>query len=187
MTSASHHFASVSCSTVLPVPKPPGIAAWPPRATGNSVSRMRWPVIIGSSAGSRSRTGRVCRTGQRWKKPISRVAPSPVLIVQSLASGVYAPSAAMRSTVPPKSGGSRHCCLMPAPGSSPNGWPAATLSPAFTSGRNPIFSGALYSAVSSGRSSPSKMRPSRPGPSCTESADPVPCTASPGRRPVVSS
>ena len=55
MTSASHHFASVSCSTVLPVPKPPGIAACPPRATGKSVSRMRCPVIIGSSAGSRAR------------------------------------------------------------------------------------------------------------------------------------
>jgi len=32
MTSASHHFASVSCSTVFPVPNPPGSAARPPRA-----------------------------------------------------------------------------------------------------------------------------------------------------------
>ena len=32
MMSASHHFASVSCSTVLPVPNPPGIAAEAPLA-----------------------------------------------------------------------------------------------------------------------------------------------------------
>jgi hypothetical protein len=35
------------------------------------VSRTRWPVIMGSSANSRSPTGRAWRTGQRWKKPTS--------------------------------------------------------------------------------------------------------------------
>ncbi len=64
MMSASLHFASASCRIVLPVPKPPGSAARPPRATGNSVSRMRCPVIIGDSGGSRRRTGRGRRTGQ---------------------------------------------------------------------------------------------------------------------------
>src|SRR3974377_62292 len=67
MTSASHHFANVSCSTVLPVPKPPGIAACPPRATGNNVSRMRCPVIIGASAAG----------GLRREKPESIECPPP--------------------------------------------------------------------------------------------------------------
>ena len=49
----------------MPVPKPPGIAAFPPRATGNMLSRMRWPVTSGSVDGRRAATGRGVRTGQR--------------------------------------------------------------------------------------------------------------------------
>ena len=61
MMSASLHLASDCCSTVLPVPKLPGIAARPPRAIGNSVSRMRCPVIIGlRRSGKRCWLGRGC-------------------------------------------------------------------------------------------------------------------------------
>ncbi len=76
MTSALHALASASSSTVLPVPKPPGIAALPPSAIGKSESRMRCPVISGSSEGSRSRTGRGSRTGQKWLIATSCVLPS---------------------------------------------------------------------------------------------------------------
>ena len=83
MTSAWQDFASASSSTVLPVPKPPGIAALPPSATGNSASRMRWPVRSGAAEGSRAWTGRGSRTGQKWLIAASRVAPSAPRSVQS--------------------------------------------------------------------------------------------------------
>ena len=76
MTSALQPLASASSSTVLPVPKPPGMAALPPSATGNRLSRMRCPVTSGAPAGSRARTGRGTRTGQSWPIASSRLAPS---------------------------------------------------------------------------------------------------------------
>ncbi len=48
MTSASLHFASWCCITVLPLPKGPGTPAVPPLATGKKVSTTRWPVTSGS-------------------------------------------------------------------------------------------------------------------------------------------
>ena len=65
MTSACPHFASDCSSTVLPVPKPPGIVAVPPRASGKSVSIERCPVTNGVSSSSRPAAGRARRTGQR--------------------------------------------------------------------------------------------------------------------------
>ena len=76
MTSALQPLASVSSSTVLPVPKPPGMAALPPSATGNRQSMTRWPVTSGSPDGSRARTGRGTRTGQSWPMASSRWVPS---------------------------------------------------------------------------------------------------------------
>ena len=63
ITSASENFAIECCVIVFPVPKPPGIAAVPPRAIGKTVSRIRCPVINGSEAGSRFATGRGRRIG----------------------------------------------------------------------------------------------------------------------------
>ena len=61
--SASHHLAIWCCVIVLPVPKPPGIAAVPPLAIGNSVSITRCPVTKGIEIGKRSRVGRACLIG----------------------------------------------------------------------------------------------------------------------------
>ena len=51
---------------VLPVPKPPGMAAVPPFARGNMVSRIRWPVIRGFTAGNRLADGLATRMGHFW-------------------------------------------------------------------------------------------------------------------------
>ena len=49
--SASHHLVIWCCVIVLPVPKPPGIAAVPPLAIGNNVSITRCPVTKGIEIG----------------------------------------------------------------------------------------------------------------------------------------
>ena len=49
MMSASHHLASACWVIVLPVPKPPGMAAVPPRDRGKNTSITRCPVTRGSS------------------------------------------------------------------------------------------------------------------------------------------
>ncbi len=46
--SASDHFASWCCTTVLPLPNGPGTDATPPFATGNNVSITLCPVMRGS-------------------------------------------------------------------------------------------------------------------------------------------
>ena len=51
---------------VFPVPNPPGMAAVPPLAMGNRVSRIRCPVTRGREAGKRFITGRGTRMGHFW-------------------------------------------------------------------------------------------------------------------------
>ena len=195
ITSASHHLASASCSTVLPVPKPPGSAARPPRATGNSVSRMRWPVIIGALAGRRARTGRGVRTGHGCRIATSCVLPFAAVRRAITSSSPYSPSAASQSSWPSTPGGTRISCSRAA-ATAPRIAPVASVAPVLACGTNrkrpaapePRPAWIWKSSVPvSGRSSPSKMPPSSPGPSRTERARPLPATASPGSRPVVSS
>ncbi len=64
MISASDHLLICWRATVFPVPKPPGMAAAPPLATGKKVSMTLWPVIRGCSRGSLSFIGRPNLTGQ---------------------------------------------------------------------------------------------------------------------------
>ena len=72
--SASDHLASWCCTTVLPAPKGPGMAAQPPLPTGKSVSMTLWPVTSGRSMGRRSVKGLGSRTGQRWRERKRRAA-----------------------------------------------------------------------------------------------------------------
>ncbi len=135
MTSALQPLASASSSTVLPVPKPPGIAALPPSATGNRLSRMRCPVTSGAPAGSRARTGRGTRTGQSWPMASSRRAPSGASSVQTASNSPWRPAAAIAATRPPASGGAMHCCTRPeAPFALAKACPGASSSPTATSG-----------------------------------------------------
>ena len=62
--SASRNFARLCWVTVFPVPNPPGIAAVPPFARGNMVSRMRMPVTRGTVGSSLFSVGRGILTGQ---------------------------------------------------------------------------------------------------------------------------
>ena len=165
----------------------PGSAARPPRATGKRVSRMRWPVIIGSSArqarlhGSRdahrpcleetdldeSRRGACgCGTGRRRPgsgRPgrCSRRRPKRRRREALLHDAVRGDDAEDRAS-------GRRC------------------RPDFDGGEN-ANSEATASGSPRGRSSPSKMWPSRPGPSRTDSGRPEPSDHVAGLRPVVSS
>ena len=50
--SASAHLASWCCTTVLPLPKGPGMHATPPFATGKNMSITLWPVVMAWTGGS---------------------------------------------------------------------------------------------------------------------------------------
>ena len=52
---------------VLPVPKPPGMAAVPPFAIGKNVSMTRCPVISGMEGVSLCFTGRAVLMGHCWQ------------------------------------------------------------------------------------------------------------------------
>ena len=158
---------------------------------------MRCPVTSGASDGRRARTGRGTRTGHVWLIASSRAAPSPGSSTQTVSSSRQRPAGATRTTVPLASGGARHRCTRPdAPVASPMTAPPAIASPARTRGTKskgtgaaPRMPGATYaeSVPDSGRSRPSKMLPSSPGPTRIASGSPSPITSLPGRRPVVSS
>ena len=201
MTSALQPLASASSSTVLPVPKPPGMAALPPCATGNRQSRMRWPVTSGALVGTRRATGRGTRTGQAWLIASSRrlaVAPSPWRSTHTGASSAYSPAATTDSTMPAASGGARQRCVRPvAELASPITAPGASSAPAAMPRREVEACRRRRCACPAART---PIRPpttaaagrrrcgrAAPGPSRMVSACPSPCTSVPGRRPVVSS
>ncbi len=69
--SASDHLAIWCWVMVFPVPKPPGMAAVPPFAKGNMVSRILWPVIRGTVGGNRFAVGLGTRMGHFWVMVIS--------------------------------------------------------------------------------------------------------------------
>ena len=77
---------------VLPVPKPPGMAAVPPFASGNMVSRIRCPVISGFTAGKRLADGLGIRMGHFWVMVSFFSVPSISCTVSSVSSMVYGPS-----------------------------------------------------------------------------------------------
>ena len=114
ITSALQPLARLSSRIVLPVPNPPGMAALPPSATGNSESRMRWPVTSGSSDVRRARTGRGVRTGQKWLSATSCVAPSSDAMRSTVASSVTSPASAIQATRPATFGGSKRALRAPA-------------------------------------------------------------------------
>ena len=75
--SASDHLASWCCTTVLPAPKGPGMAAQPPLPTGKSVSMTLWPVTRGLSMGRLSAKGLGSRTGHFWESVSGVRLPRP--------------------------------------------------------------------------------------------------------------
>ncbi len=87
--------------TVLPVPKPPGMIALPPSATGKNVSRMRIPVMNGVVGSSLRLYGRPVLTGHHWLIVIS--VPSSSRATTS--SIVYEPGPTIVAMVPFTSGG----------------------------------------------------------------------------------
>lgn len=196
MTSALQPLARLSSRMVLPVPKPPGIAPLPPSATGNSESRTRCPVTSGSSDGRRASTGRGVRTGQKCDIASACSAPSASTSVTSVASSLYSPAGWTVRTSPPTVGAASASCSRPWPGCRrPNRWPGARVSPGETLGVNwslacggACMPGAMREPVPcSGRMRPSKILPSRAGPTRMPSSAPVPSTGTPGMSPVVSS
>jgi len=137
MTSALQPLASASSSTVLPVPKPPGMAALPPCATGNRLSRMRWPVTSGACVGSRLRTGRGTRTHQTWLSASSRRLPSSWRRVHTVSVSVYSPAGCTLATTPAASGGARQRWAGPPPAAAralPMTAPGVSRAPGVSSG-----------------------------------------------------
>ncbi len=130
MMSASHHLASASCSTVLPVPNPPGSAARLPRPTGKSVSRMRCPVIIGPAIGEplAHRARLAHRPGVRERDLAASRRPH-ARAGRSVSSSEYSPAGAIQRTMPAAaSGGIRHSCGRGV-ATLPIGWPGCTRAP----------------------------------------------------------
>ena len=177
MTSALQPLASASSSTVLPVPKPPGIAALPPCATGNRQSRMRWPVTSGAMRRqpARDRPRHAHRPVVAHRRARASP-PSATRSVQTVASSrVLARRGDRRSTSPPTSGGARTACARPlAAGRIADdrarrqhvarlARAARTRTGAASARRMPGCT-KPESVPDSGRSRPSKMLPSRPGP-----------------------
>ncbi len=152
-------------------------------------------MIIGALAGSRPADGRAVRTGQCWRIVISSSLPSAAAYFAIGSSSEYSPSPAIHSRRPAAQGGARIDCGGAAI-TVPMGWPGARATPGSSDGLKWKRPGAVVampgltlksSVPVRRRSNPSKMPPSRPGPSGTESERPVPETSSPGSSPVVSS
>ncbi len=114
--------------TVLPVPKPPGMAAVPPLEMGNRVSRILWPVKRGMSGMSFLFTGRPNLTGH-----LCIIMTSFPSIVAMVWSTVKSPLF-ISSTVPLMSLGTRMRWVMLLSGAVPMIWPPVTLSPFLTTG-----------------------------------------------------
>ena len=196
----SANFARACSSTVLPVPKPPGMIALPPRATGKSRSRTRWPVTSGTSgASSRSRPG----------GPAHRPA-----VGERDGAAALEQDHRRRRRRPRRRGPRRPAPRRPAARAAGGrsrgaargrrgGVPGRTSSPGATAGSNchrrvaverrepdaaaeevalPLARGARAAAARRRRSAPRS-----PGPSSTESGSPVASTGSPRARPAVSS
>ena len=203
MISASDHFAIWCWVMVFPVPNPPGMAAVPPFAIGNIVSRIRCPVISGTDAGYLFRVGRGTRIGHFCASVISFSVPSSSFSFTIGSRMVYFPSLAAQITVPLTSGGTIDLCTMervscvsamiaPPISSSPSEtvtWTSHFLSVSRESTVRPrlMYLPDCFAISDSGRSIPSKMLFRIPGPSVTERASPDAVTVSPGFSPVVSS
>ena len=201
MTSASDHLAICWSVTVLPVPKPPGMAAAPPFAHGKNVSMTLWPVISGCSRGSLSFVGRPILTGQvciifRGTTP-SAVSSSP-----TTSSTVKSPDF-IDFIVPDWSGGTITLCSKDSVSCTvPMMSPPTTFSPALTfASKGQTFSllrGSMlvpldtkgpvrFQSSVSDRCTPSTMVLMMPGPNSATRGCPVSTTGSPGRRPLVTS
>jgi nucleoside-diphosphate-sugar epimerase len=77
--------------TVLPVPKPPGMAAVPPLAVGKKVSMILWPVTRGVSVASLNFMGLAFRTGQVCRRVSSFSSPSALRIFATRLLSEHAP------------------------------------------------------------------------------------------------
>ncbi len=202
-TSASLHLASWWRVTVLPVPKPPGIAAVPPFGIWKKVSMILCPVMSGSVIGSLVFTGLGCLTGHVWSIFISFLVPFVVSMIAMGSVTVYLPSfISIIFAFLMSCGIIILCVIASVSGTSPIMSPAVTVSPFFRVGVNshflvlsilsifaPLCMNGPYLSHSfvSLNSSPSKISPSSPGPSSALSGSPVFIISSPGLSPLVSS
>ena len=187
----------------MPVPNPPGIAAVPPFAMGNRVSKIRCPVTKSRSAGYRFWMGLGMRIGHRCAMVSSFSSPERVRMTASGSSMVYCPSPAARTTVPSRSGGTMTLWRMAGvSGTSAITMPPDSTSPSFTttfvshffsrSSRSTLTPLGIYAPdccpiSCRGRSIPSKIFVIIPGARVTQRSRPAPSTRSPGFSPVVSS
>ena len=112
MMSASHHLASWCWVIVLPVPKPPGMAAVPPLAMGNMVSSTRWPVISGREMDRRREIGRSTRIGHFWQRVSSCSTPFLSWSLTTQSFTVYWPLVITAVTLPLSVGGTMQRCSM---------------------------------------------------------------------------
>ena len=86
----------------------------PPSATGNSESRMRWPVTSGSSDARRARTGRgVAHRPEMAERDLAQRCRCRSAGAAPVTSSVVSPGAAIHSTRPARSGGTRAACVRP--------------------------------------------------------------------------
>ena len=102
--SASHHLASWCWFIVLPVPKPPGIAAVPPLAIGKSVSITRCPVMSGIDGVSLVFTGLAVLIGHCWHRVSSCLSPRSSSITATVSCILYSPSGFTSFTTPESKG-----------------------------------------------------------------------------------
>ena len=66
LSSVSAYSAKLCWNTVLPEPKPPGIAVVPPFLTCRNASITRWPVVRSSLLKTLLLNGRGSRMGHSW-------------------------------------------------------------------------------------------------------------------------
>ncbi len=195
--SVSANLASDCSMIVLPVPKPPGTAAFPPSAIGKRKSNTRCPVMKGRSIVRRSAMGRGLRTGHacvRWSAVPSSSAP--------IGSSTENSPVSSERIVPATAGGTSTRCTSPPSCTVPSTSPPSTASPGAAAGVKvhrrvassvrALVPGARKSPLDSarreiGRPMPSSTEPRSPGPSSTVSGRPASSIESPTQSPVVSS
>ena len=122
---------------VLPVPKPPGMAAHPPLDRGKSTSITLSPVIKGSLGGSLRSEGRAFLAGHSCERPM-RIPASVSTIVSR---NVYSPAGAAVATFPAGvSGGAITVCRTSSVSrTQPIGTPGPIESPALSAGAKAHF------------------------------------------------
>lgn len=189
--------------TVLPVPKPPGMAAVPPLGIGKKVSMILCPVIRGSVMSSLCLYGLGCLTGHVCSIFICIVCPCFVCSVAIGSVIVCFPSFISVIVAGGVFGGIIILCVIAVvSGVSPIMSPGFTLSPFFFVGVKSHFFflsiGSIFAPLCmngpyifhvfvSLNSSPSNISPRSPGASSALSGFSVFIICSPGFSPLVSS